>query len=328
MGQMIGASPQELRDLSAKMRGEADRLDQIRNDLTARFGRTHWDGGDGDEIRADWTFRWSGQLGGASAAMQAAANALVRNAEQQELASGTDSASRPALMSLLYGVGGALVAFEKFVEGPKGYLDKALLAKDGADVFNDTKLGKKLLIDEKAFLHGDSTVAKSLRDVLGNDNHAVKDVKTLWAGASKLSDKPFVKIVLGDDASKLKSGANVLDKLGHVAKAAGALAFVGVGLDAISFADKPSRLGAVNIAFDAAEIATVGCPPLSFGLAVTQTLLDNDKVRGVLIDAAKTAGSGVAHLAVADVTLGEDAAHAAAGIASNGVHAVGKFLHW
>ena len=169
MSQMIGASPQELRDLSAKMRSEADRLEQIRSDLSARFGLTHWEGGDGDEIRANWTFRWSGQLGGASAAMQAAANTLVRNAEQQELASGTDNGGRPALLSLLYGVGGAIVAFEKFVEKPKGYLENALLVKEGADVFNDTELGKRLLADEKEFFHGDSVVAHDLRTFLTSD---------------------------------------------------------------------------------------------------------------------------------------------------------------
>jgi hypothetical protein len=80
---LTGANVSDLEYLAGQMSHAADRLETIRNEITAALARTTWGGDDADEFRAIWKFRLAGMLTASATATTGAAVVLRRNARQQ-----------------------------------------------------------------------------------------------------------------------------------------------------------------------------------------------------------------------------------------------------
>jgi len=88
MGQMYGASPDQLDGLGSHMTHAADRLDTIRSEVAALLRHSHWEGGDADYFRGQWNYRLSAQLLSVAILAREGAITVRANAQQQRDASG------------------------------------------------------------------------------------------------------------------------------------------------------------------------------------------------------------------------------------------------
>ncbi len=88
MGQMWGASPDQLDGLGVQLTRSADRLDSIRSEVTSLLHYSHWEGVDADRFRGLWNHRLAGTLHAAAILTREGATAVRTNAQQQRDASG------------------------------------------------------------------------------------------------------------------------------------------------------------------------------------------------------------------------------------------------
>lgn len=84
---LIGADVDQLRVLSLRFAEAADRLRDLVTDTSRRVEAACWAGPDADRFRAQWQGEAIARLWSAADALQAAATALQRNADEQEQAS-------------------------------------------------------------------------------------------------------------------------------------------------------------------------------------------------------------------------------------------------
>lgn len=84
---MIGANPQQLRDLGAFMKQRADLFDNIVWDLGQRLNSAGWHGPDAEQARARWDAELRPKVRSAVQALIEASKTLERHAREQEQAS-------------------------------------------------------------------------------------------------------------------------------------------------------------------------------------------------------------------------------------------------
>ncbi|MBX6721734.1 MAG: hypothetical protein IRY92_00640 [Dactylosporangium sp.] len=88
---LVGANPDQLDELAARMNSGADTLEAIRHAIYLSLSRTEWPGPDGDQFRHDWDYRHTRLIAAAVTALREAARVARANADQQRAASGADS---------------------------------------------------------------------------------------------------------------------------------------------------------------------------------------------------------------------------------------------
>ncbi len=94
MGEFVGASPRDLRDLARHFRTAAERLNAERDRVRTGLRRTAWDGRAANAFRAQWDAVHHRRIGAMAEEFRDAANVLVRNAEEQERASSAGGRNR------------------------------------------------------------------------------------------------------------------------------------------------------------------------------------------------------------------------------------------
>jgi hypothetical protein len=130
-GGLVGANPEQLDELAARMNSGADTLEGIRHAIFLSLSRTEWPGPDGDQFRHDWDHRHTRVIATAVTALREAARALRLNADQQRIASGADDIFVD-VRSMIRSVMGAVSNWT--VDDGPGLLDYAnLIASIGVD---------------------------------------------------------------------------------------------------------------------------------------------------------------------------------------------------
>lgn len=84
---LIGADVDQLRALSRRFAEAADRLRGLVTDTSRQVQAARWAGPDADRFRSQWQGEAIGRIRSAADALQAAASALQRNADEQDQAS-------------------------------------------------------------------------------------------------------------------------------------------------------------------------------------------------------------------------------------------------
>lgn len=84
---LVGADVDQLRALSRRFAEAADRLRAVVTETSGRLNAVRWTGPDGDRFRSEWQGEATGRLRSAADALAAAAEALRRNADEQDQAS-------------------------------------------------------------------------------------------------------------------------------------------------------------------------------------------------------------------------------------------------
>ena len=90
-GGLIGANPDQLDALAARMDGDAAALSSVRDSIQWSLSRTDWPGSDGDQFRSDWAYRYAPALANAATMLRDAARVLRINADQQRYVSGAST---------------------------------------------------------------------------------------------------------------------------------------------------------------------------------------------------------------------------------------------
>jgi uncharacterized protein YukE len=89
---MLGADPQQLRELAKEFSRASQRLRNVGSDLTQRINRPGgWNGQDADRFRHQWNSSHRPTITSACKGFDDAATLLLRNAEEQEKASSSSS---------------------------------------------------------------------------------------------------------------------------------------------------------------------------------------------------------------------------------------------
>ena len=86
-GGLVGANPDQLDELAARMNSGADTLEAVRQAIFLSLRRTEWPGPDGDQFRHDWDHRHARVIATAVTALREAARVLRVNAAEQRGAS-------------------------------------------------------------------------------------------------------------------------------------------------------------------------------------------------------------------------------------------------
>jgi uncharacterized protein YukE len=94
MADMIGADPNELRNLAAQMRGAADELDGHSSALTSLLGSVDWVGDFASRFLSSWSGGHRVRLQSTSQFIRDAASELERNADEQVNASNSAGSGR------------------------------------------------------------------------------------------------------------------------------------------------------------------------------------------------------------------------------------------
>lgn len=84
---MVGADPQELRQLSQLMTGKSRLFLRVASETTAALDRTAWQGGDADRFRSEWKETLHARLTSIGTQLSTAAETLLKEADEQEQAS-------------------------------------------------------------------------------------------------------------------------------------------------------------------------------------------------------------------------------------------------
>ncbi|WP_285727666.1 hypothetical protein [Psychromicrobium xiongbiense] len=96
--QMLGADPQQLRDLAKLFSTSSQQIDHAVNLLQPIVERVRWYGGDASAFKANWSSRMRPQLTDARTYLEATSKDLVGQAEQQEKASAVEGGGGPGLL--------------------------------------------------------------------------------------------------------------------------------------------------------------------------------------------------------------------------------------
>ncbi len=145
MARMSGADADELEALGHRMVAAADRLNGIRDEVTAVVRQAQWDGDDALQFRDLWQFRLSALLLAATSATRDASVVIIRNAEQQRFASGTENGTVPSVRDPSHHGGGSGTSTAgdwDWLNGPTTWIDRLSaitgLADDTVDWMRDT----------------------------------------------------------------------------------------------------------------------------------------------------------------------------------------------
>lgn len=84
---MVGADPDQLRQLGQLMKDKSRLFEQAAVETTAALGRGAWRGADADRFRAEWNTDLRGRLTSVGLQLSTAADTLKKEAEEQERAS-------------------------------------------------------------------------------------------------------------------------------------------------------------------------------------------------------------------------------------------------
>ncbi len=135
MADMIGADPNELRNLAAQMRGAADELDGHSSALTSLLGSVDWVGDFASRFLSSWSGGHRVRLQSTSQFIRDAASELERNADEQVNASNSAGSGRGFAGGGGGGGGGGGWSFDDDVFDD--VLDLVPSILDGADVILD-----------------------------------------------------------------------------------------------------------------------------------------------------------------------------------------------
>ncbi|XAS67274.1 WXG100 family type VII secretion target [Micrococcaceae bacterium Sec5.7] len=95
-GNFYGADIAQLRRLAKDLAGGANRLTALGQQLGSAISSSPWKGHDGDHFRSDWTSSHLVALKCAAAGMETASKALLKNADEQDKASGSSGSGGQA----------------------------------------------------------------------------------------------------------------------------------------------------------------------------------------------------------------------------------------
>jgi uncharacterized protein YukE len=255
VGQFSGADPDQLDQLGGVMGGAADRLDAIRQQISARLAMSPWEGTDAAEFRDEWDQHLQGVLNMAASTARDGANTVCRNADQQRQASGISAggASGPG------GSGGDHPTLFSTALSLTGYGLGALGVRDAIRSLGDQDVRK--LIGLARYKFGYQDIAAGFGELKSVTGEALADVK-------KADLTKFLK------AGTLADVAQGLDKIAPVI---GGAIDVGTMIGAYSdpHADGQEKAhSTVDVALDGLELATAGIPPVAIGLAVGHVAMD------------------------------------------------------
>ena len=93
MGEFVGADPRQLTELAKKLKADGETIASAPAQIAAQLHRSTWKGPDADAFRSAWSGKLTPQLGRAAEALRGAASDLLRNAVEQDQASGSFDAA-------------------------------------------------------------------------------------------------------------------------------------------------------------------------------------------------------------------------------------------
>jgi uncharacterized protein YukE len=101
VGQLLGADPDQLKDLGGQMDSSADQIEHVAAGITTLLSFSRWEGADGERFRSEWNGSLRAKLTAAAAAMRVCGTALRRNAtEQTDASTAEDGLARALNLSL------------------------------------------------------------------------------------------------------------------------------------------------------------------------------------------------------------------------------------
>ncbi len=83
----VGMEIEAVRTLARQLTDKANEIEQIASTLTSQLSNTHWEGNDARQFRGEWESQHVRALKTVSSALQQAASAATKNANEQEAAS-------------------------------------------------------------------------------------------------------------------------------------------------------------------------------------------------------------------------------------------------
>ena len=93
MGEFVGADPRQLTELAKKLKADGEALASAPAQIAAQLQRSTWKGPDAEAFRSAWSGKLTPQLDRAADALRGAASDLLRNAVEQDQASGSFDAA-------------------------------------------------------------------------------------------------------------------------------------------------------------------------------------------------------------------------------------------
>ncbi|MGA7206505.1 MAG: WXG100 family type VII secretion target [Specibacter sp.] len=277
---MLGADPQQLRNLAKDFSQAAQQLTELSTALTQRINRPGgWKGPDADRFRSQWNGSHRSKITAASKCFDQTATALLRNAQEQEQASDASGiGSNPGFPGIPGLPGGPVLgpangdpaegddAYTVFMNWKAGLLDVPgwlSVGVKGADFLHqfDPALGWKL--NGALWKELPNSALKSVGEALAGDN---------WDGIAKgaasfLNDKAFYAAL--NDSKFAGTLANAGEGLSTFAKGLGtagrALGPLGVVIGGVStvvdFAEGDYARGGYDAVMTGLGTAALLTPP-------------------------------------------------------------------
>lgn len=247
---MLGAAPEELRELAKTMSLSGQDLDNTATSLQSAVARTQWSGFDADSFRNRWTSAMRPTLRTAGASLENMAKVLLAQADEQEKASadtgygGTDGTGTTSGGSETNGGTGSNTPEHGSSEDQSGW----------SDAFTDPN-----------YEHAPGGLEWALQPLLGDDSAQAQGITN---GLKFVADKFDFNVGLAnadDLAAMMPKFASSMEAVGK------GLGVLGVGLGALDIAsgivnEDPFRVadGAISVALSAATLAlsasVVGAP--------------------------------------------------------------------
>lgn len=87
-GNKLGMDVAEVRSLGKKMESDSDQLTHIMQQITQKLNSVFWKGADAEHFKNEWNGQYKADLKQVASALDDFGKRAVRNAEQQDKASG------------------------------------------------------------------------------------------------------------------------------------------------------------------------------------------------------------------------------------------------
>lgn len=87
-GNKLGMDVAEVRSLGKKLESDSDQLTHIMQQITQKLNGVFWKGADAERFKNDWNGQYKADLKQVASALDDFGKRAVRNAEQQDKASG------------------------------------------------------------------------------------------------------------------------------------------------------------------------------------------------------------------------------------------------
>lgn len=215
MGQLLGADPDQLRDLGSKMDGSADQIDHVAAGITALLSFSRWEGADGERFRSEWNGPLRAKLTAAASAMRECGTTLRDNAAQQVKASDAEGGS--SVLSLVHSGLDALDALAKLAEDmPSDIAAKLPQVVRGlaVDPMKAPEWGESAFMGLEVVLGAVSTavdISEAMNAEPGSKEATTKRVDAVFDGASTVA--AAAEFIPG--AEPVATGALVVINLAH-----------------------------------------------------------------------------------------------------------------